>query len=139
MSNVARVLVGLVGAFLVAIAAAQVAYRISTDPGDAPSREAWSQDRMEFVAWNDDRWTAWIRGDLFEKVPQNTRSWSRHSNASIAYRDWDGEAWQAKIDGDEFLLARRGNWDDEIRRSPAIRYRDWAGNEQIRTVADLRR
>ncbi len=139
MSNVARVLVGLLGAFLVAIAAAQVAYRINTDPGDAPAQEAWSQDRMEFVAWNDDRWTAWVRGELFEKVPQNTRRWSRHANASIAYYNWDGEAWQAKIDGEEFLLARQGNWDDEIIRTPAIRYRDWAGNEQIRTVADLRR
>ncbi len=144
MSRLARVLAGLVGAFLVAIAAAQIAYRVSTDPGDAPAQEAWAQNRMQFVAWNDARWTAWVRGDpdagdLFEKVPQDTARWSRHANASIAYRDWDGEAWQAKIDGDEFLLARQGNWDERVIRSDAIRYRDWAGNEQIRTVSELRR
>lgn len=135
----ARALLGLTAAFLVAIAAAQFAYRVSTDPGDDPVNEAWSQDRMEFVAWNNDQWTAWIHDGAFEQQPQNTDDWSRHSNASIAYIDWGGDAWQAKIDGDMFLLAHQGNWDGSIDRAVAIRYRDWSGNNQIRTVADLER
>lgn len=134
-----RALLGLTAAFLVAITAAQVAYRASTNPGNGPSNEAWAQNKMEFVAWNNDEWTAWVHDDAFEQAPQNTEMWSRHSNASIAYVDWSGEAWQAKIDGDMFLLAHQGNWNESIDPTVAIRYRDWSGNNQIRTVADLKR
>jgi len=135
----AKALLGLLAAVLIAITASRIAYNISSDPGDDPVNEAWQQSKMEFVAWNDDKWTAWIHDGSFEQAPENTSKWSRHSNASIAFTDWHGEAWQAKIDGDEFLLARQGNWQGSIERSEAIRYRDWSGNKQLRTVAELRR
>lgn len=135
----ARALLGISAAFLVAIAAAQFAYRVSSDPGDGTISEAWAQNKMEFVAWNNDEWTAWIHDGAFEQTPQNTDDWSRHSNTSIAFVDWEGEAWQAKIDGDMFLLAYQGNWGESTDRSEAIRYRDWSGNNQIRTVAELNR
>ena len=134
-----RALLGISTAFLVAIAAAQYSYQVSTDPGDEQSNVAWAQNKMEFVAWNNDRWTAWIHDGMFEQVPQNSAKWSRHSKASIAFTDWDGETWQAKIEGDVFLLAHQGNWQNTVDRAEAIRYRDWSGNNQIRTVAELNR
>jgi len=133
-----KALLGLAAAMLVAIAAARVMYHVSTAPGDDPVNEAWANNTMEFVSWNDDRWTAWIHDGAFEQAPEND-NWSRHANVSIAFIDWEGEAWQAKIEGDEFLLARRGNWGGSIDRSEAIRYRDWSGNNQLRTVAELER
>jgi len=134
-----RVWSGLLVAFLIAIAAAKFAYNVTVESGGEPANAPWSQDKMEFVAWNEGKWTAWIRGGSFELDPQNTGHWSRHSNPSIAYIDWDGEAWQAKIEGNEFVLARRGNWAEAVERSEAIRYRDWSGNNQLRTVPDLQR
>lgn len=129
----------LLAAFLICIAAARFAYSVTADTGDAPASAPWSQNRMEFVAWNEEKWTAWIRGDAFELDPENTGRWSRHSKPSIAYIDWSGEPWQAKIDGDEFLLAGQGDWSEPGERSEAIRYRDWNGNRQLRTVTDLQR
>jgi hypothetical protein len=134
-----RVWSGLLVAFLIAIAAAKFAYSVTVESGGEPADAPWSQDKMEFVAWNEGKWTAWIRGGSFELDPQNTGNWSRHSNPSIAYIDWDGEARQAKIEGNEFVLARRGNWAEAVERSEAIRYRDWSGNNQLRTVPDLQR
>lgn len=134
-----RALLALMAAFLVAIAAAQYAYRVSVDPGDEPTTDAWSHNKMEFVAWNNVRWTAWIHNDGFEQVPEKSGKWSRHANPSIAFTNWDGEPWQAKVDGDMFLLAHLGNWQEPADRSEAIRYRDWSGHNQIRTVADLKR
>ncbi len=122
-----------------AIVAAQYAYRVSVDPGDEPVNEPWAQNKMEFVAWNSDQWTAWIHDGAFEQIPQNAGKWSRHSNPSIAFTGWDGEAWQAKIDGDMFLIAHQGNWQDAVDTADAIRYRDWSGHNQIRTVAELNR
>lgn len=134
-----RILFGLLAAFLIVIAAARFGYSVTAESGVEPVDRPWSQDRMEFVAWNDEKWTAWIRDGVFELVPQNTDDWSRHSNPTIAFFDWDGEAWQAKIDGKEFLLAHQGNWGGPVERSEAIRYRDWSRNNQLRTVADLQR
>ena len=134
-----KALLGFVAAFLLVIAAAKIVYSLSAHAPESPVNEAWSQNRMQFTAWNDEKWTAWIHDGNFENVPQNTRNWSRHSNASIAFTDWQGEAWQAKIDGDEFLLAYQGDWSETPQRAAAIRYRDWSGNHQIRTVADLER
>jgi len=126
-------------AIIVAIAAARVAYSVSTDIGDGPVQEAWAQNRIEFVAWNNEKWTAWIHDGAFELVPQDLENWSRHANASIAFTNWQGESWQAKIDGDSFLLAAAGDWQAEPERAQAIRYLDWKGNNQLRTVADLQR
>lgn len=134
-----QALVGIFTAFVVAIAAAQFAFRATDKEGDEPGNEAWSHDRMQFVAWNNERWTAWIHDGAFEKLPEDTANWSRHANQSIAYVDWEGEAFQAKIDGDSFLLAHHGNWGGEVEVAEAIRYRDWSGNKQLRTVAELRR
>jgi len=134
-----RVWLGLLAAFLIVIVAAKLAYSVTAESGARPVDPPWSQDKMEFVAWNNEKWTAWIRDGAFELNPQNTDDWSRHSNPTIAFFDWDGETWQAKVDGQEFLLAPQGNWGGPVERSEAIRYRDWSGNNQLRTVADLQR
>ena len=134
-----RVLLVLAAAFLAVTLAARVAYRVNTDLGDEPVNEAWVQDKMEFVAWNGEQWTAWIHDEAFELVPQNTDGWSRHANRTIAFTDWEGEPWQARVNGDEFLLAHRGNWNEDTILSAAVRYRDWSGEERLRTVKDLRR
>ena len=134
-----RVLLVLAAAFLAVVLAARVAYSVSTDLGDEPVNKAWVQNKMEFVAWNGQRWTAWIHDGGFELAPENTRRWSRHSSPSIAFTNWDGEYWQARIDGDSFLLAYRGNWQEPSEPVEAIQYRDWFGINRLRTVADLRR
>jgi len=134
-----RVALSLLAAFLIVIAAAKLAYSVAAESGAEPVDHPWSQGKMEFVAWNNEKWTAWIRDGAFELVPQNTDDWSRHSNPTIAFSDWEGEAWQAKIEGNEFVLARRGNWAGPVERSEAIRYNDWSGNNQLRTVPELQR
>ncbi len=134
-----KVWVALLAAVFIVIAAAKIAYSISVDPGNEPVQEAWAQNKIEFLAWNNEKWTAWIHDGEFELVPEDKQNWSRHSNPSIAFSDWHGESWQAKIDGDEFLLAADGNWTGEVERADAIRYQDWSGNKQIRTVAELER
>ena len=135
----AKVVLGLLAAFLVTILAARLAFYATIDTDSALANQPWAQDRMEFVTWNGERWTAWIRDGAFEHVPQNSSRWSRHSNSSLAFIDWEGEAWQAKISGEDFLLAHRGDWQEPTERAAAIRYRDWAGRHQLRSLAQLRR
>jgi len=135
----AKAFVAVFVAFLVAIVAARGAYLRSTDHGDHAPNQAWAQDRMKFIAWNSEKWTAWVSDDAFEKSPQNTAKWHRHANKSIAFIGWNGGHWQAKIDGDEILLARNGDWQGDVDRALAIRYLDWSGNEQIRSLEQLRR
>ena len=135
----AKVLLALLAALSVVIAAANYAYKVTTDPGEEPVNEAWARGKMEFATWNHEKWSAWIHAGEFTLVPQNTHDWSRHSNASLAFTDWEGEFWQAKIDGDVFLFAYQGNWQGPIDRSEAIRFRDWSGNNQVRTITELRR
>lgn len=132
-------ILGLVAGVLAAIVAANLAFEATANVGRQPINEPWAQGRMEFVAWNDERWTAWVVGGDFTQLPENEGKWSRHASPSVAFTDWAGEMWQAKIDGDVFLLAYRGDWNGSIERSDAIRYRDWAGNNQLRTVTQLRR
>ncbi len=132
-------ILALLGGVLAAIVAANLAFEATANVGSEPINEPWVLDRMEIVAWNNEKWTAWIAGDLFHQLPENESRWSRHSNASLAFTDWEGELWQAKIDGDEFLLAYRGDWQGPIERNPAMRYRDWEGKNQLRTVTQLRR
>ncbi len=132
-------ILGLVAGVLAAIVAANLAFNATANVGTQPVNEPWVQDRMEIVAWNNENWTVWIVGDVFNQLPENEDWWSRHLNPSIAFTDWGGEMWQAKIEGDDFLLAYRGDWNGPIERSDAIRYRDWAGNNQLRTVTQLRR
>lgn len=132
-------ILALVAGVVAAIVAANLAFNATANVGTQPVNEPWVQDRMEIIAWNNEKWTAWIVGDVFNQLPENKGKWSQHSNPSIAFTDWGGEMWQAKIDGEEFLLAYRGDWNGPIERSDAIRYRDWAGNNQLRTVTQLRR
>ncbi len=132
-------MIGLFAGIVVVIAASKFAYDAKTDIGDEPVNAAWAQGKMEFLAWNNEKWTAWVQDDMFDQVPQNNDLWTRHSNASLAFTNWEGESWQAKIDGDIFLLAHQGDWQGTVEKSDAIRFRDWSGNNQLRTVADLRR
>jgi hypothetical protein len=134
-----KVLSGLLAAFLLVIVAAKVASNVSMDTGDQVVNEAWAQNKMEFVTWNDGQWTAWIHDGVFEQAPQDTDNWSRHTSPGIAFTNWQGEPWQAKIEGRVFLLAKHGNWQGPIERSDAIRYLDWYGNKRLRTIAGLER
>ena len=129
----------LIVALMATVVAARLAFEASTDAGSVPVNQPWAQHSMQFVSWNQQKWSAWIRADTFEQLPQNTDKWHRHNNPSLAFIDWNGEAWQAKIDGDEFLLAHRGDWAGVTERATAIRYRDWQGNNKLRTAIQLRR
>ena len=135
----AKVLFSLLAAFMVTILAARLAFNATADTDQAPAEQPWAQNKMEFVTWNGERWTAWVRDGAFEHVPQNSSRWSRHSNSSLAFIGWEGEAWQAKIDGEEFVLAHHGDWHEPTERAIAIRYRDWSGEHQLRALAQLRR
>jgi hypothetical protein len=135
----AKVVLGLFAAFLATVLAARVAFFVSTDPDDPLADQPWSQNEMEFVTWNGERWTAWVRDGAFEHTPQNPDRWSRHSNSSLAFIGWEGEAWQAKVDGEEFLLAHHGDWQQPTERATALRYRDWTGKHQLRSLTQLRR
>jgi hypothetical protein len=137
--SVTKAILGLITAILLAILAARITYNLNTDYGEAPANIAWAQSEMQFVAWNNEKWTAWIHDGAFELAPQNTDMWSRHSNVSLAFTDWHGESWQAKIEGESFLLAFRGDWQGSVKQADAIRFRDWSGNNQLRTVAELQR
>jgi hypothetical protein len=134
-----KVVLGLFAAVGATIVAANLAFQATANSASEPVNEPWAHDRMELVAWNNEQWTAWIVGDAFEQIPQDTVNWSRHANQSLAFVDWSGELWQAKIDGEEFTLAYRGDWKGRVERAAAIRYRDWQGKNQLRTVAQLRR
>jgi hypothetical protein len=134
-----KALLGLAAAVVVAVLAAGVWYRVEAESDQAPTPAPWAQNRMEFVAWDDEAWTAWIHGDRFELAPRHEGKWRRHANPTIAFTDWQGEPWQAKIEGEQFLLARRGDWKGRTERASAVRYRDWRGDPQLRTVAQLRR
>ncbi len=136
-----KVVLGVVAAVVVLlpIVAAKLLYDATTYTGAEPVNQPWAQNNMEFVAWNGEKWTAWIRDETFEQRPQNQEKWHEHANISLAFVDWDSERWQAKIDGDGFLLARRGNWKDDTKHVSAIRYRDWKGKNQLRTLAQLKR
>ena len=134
-----RVVLSLLASVLVIIVAAKLTFHATAYTGAEPANEPWAQNTMDFVAWNDEKWSAWIRDDVFELVPQDKVQWTRHANASLVFVDWEGQEWQAKIDGDEYLLALRGDWKGATERAAAIRYRDWHGENQLRTVAQLKR
>lgn len=134
-----KIIFSLTMAVLAVILAAKLTFNATTNIGNEPVNQPWVQDTMEFVAWNGEQWTSWVRAGVFEQIPQNKEKWSRHANTSIAYTDWEGRLWQAKIDGEEFLLAFHGDWEGSVERSDAIRYQDWTGVNQLRTVAQLKR
>lgn len=139
MTGPVKFVAGMLLALVAAIVGARIAFLVSPHPGAGPAQEPWATDRMEFLAWNGEHWTAWIRDGQFELVPQNSRDWHRHANTTIAFIDWEGDPWQAKIDDGEFLLAHHGEWHGDHDRSSAIRYRDWNGDRKLRTVEQLDR
>lgn len=124
---------------LAPVLAAKLAYNAKTSSGAEPVNAPWAQNSMEFVTWNGEKWTSWIRDDNFEHRPQNAAEWGQHSTGSVAFIDWDGTLWQAKIEGSVFLLAHHGDWQGHTEHASAIRYRDWQGKNQLRTVAQLTR
>ena len=124
---------------LATIVAAKLLYEATAHKGAQPDNQPWAQNSMQFVSWNGEKWTAWIRDDAFEQRPQNAALWSGHANASLAFIDWEREPWQVKIDGDSFLVAHRGEWKGTIERVTAIRYRDWEGENRLRTLTQLKR
>jgi hypothetical protein len=134
-----KVVLCLAAALLATVVAAKLTFDATSYTGAEPTNEPWAQNSMEFVAWNGEKWTAWIHAAAFEQRPQNEGQWSPHANPSLAFIDWEGRPWQAKIDGDVLLLAHRGDWKDSTERVTAIRYRDWKGKHQLRTLAQLRR
>jgi hypothetical protein len=135
-----NVLAVLMAAILAAILAARLLYAATAGVDTtSTSLQPWAQDSMQYVAWDHERWSAWIRGDKFELTPRAEGKWQHHVNTSLAFTDWEGQPWQAKIEGQQFLLAYRGDWKGRIERSSALRYRDWRGHHQVRTVAQLRR
>ncbi len=119
--------------------AAKLAYNVKSYAGDEVVNAPWAQNSMEFVTWNGEPWTSWIRDEQFEHRPENEEQWGQHSTGSVAFMDWENTPWQAKIEGDSFLLAHHGNWQGHTEHANAIRYRDWQGKNQIRTVTQLRR
>ena len=129
----------LIAAVLATVVTAKLAFEATVNTGSEPVNQPWAQDTMQFVSWNHEKWSAWIRDETFEQLPQKSEKWHRHNNPSLAFIDWNGEAWQAKISGDEFLLAHRGDWAGATERAEAIRYRDWQGNNKLRTTRQLRR
>ncbi|MCZ6828716.1 MAG: hypothetical protein O7F73_03880 [Gammaproteobacteria bacterium] len=134
-----KVGLSLIAALLATVVAARLAFEATVNTASEPVNQPWAQGTMQFVTWNHEKWSAWIRDDAFEQLPQNTDKWNRHTNASLAFIDWEGRAWQAKIDGDDFLLAHRGDWAGATERAVAIRYRDWQGKNKLRTTVQLRR
>ena len=134
-----KVVLGLLAAVFVTVVAAKLAFDATAYTGAEPANQPWAQNTMEFVAWNGEKWTAWVRDDTFEQRPQNEGPWHTHANASLAFIDWENKTWQVKIDGDAFLLAHKGDWQGATERVNAIRYRDWEGENQLRTLTQLKR
>ncbi|MCZ6656815.1 MAG: hypothetical protein O7C67_05920 [Gammaproteobacteria bacterium] len=134
-----KIVLGVMVAVLATVVAAKLAFEATAYTGAGPVNQPWAQNTMEFVAWNGEKWTAWVRDDTFEQRPQNESQWHEHANISLAFIGWEYDPWQAKIDGDGFLLAHQGNWKGSTKRASAIRYRDWKGENQLRTLAQLKR
>ena len=74
-----KVVLGLSTVVLATVVAAKLAYDVTTYTGDGPVNQPWAQNSMELVAWNGEKWTAWVRESSFEQRPQNDEKWSRHS------------------------------------------------------------
>jgi hypothetical protein len=132
-------LLALAVLFVATIVGSSLAFDLKTASTHETGSEPWALQRMEFVSWNNDRWTAWVQGDSFEHTPEESGYWHRHSNPSLAFIDWDGEPWQAKVAEESFILAHRGDWDMPTEAVSALRYIDWSGEKQIRTLAQLSR
>ena len=136
---ITKIVLGILVAVVATVVAAKLTYEATIYSGTEPINVPWDQGSMEFVTWNGERWTAWVRDGIFELRPVNKGKWSPHANTTLAFINWEGEPWQVKIEGNGFLLAHRGEWKGPIERGTAIRYRDWDGKYQLRTLDQLRR
>jgi hypothetical protein len=134
-----KVVLALSAAVFATILGAKLMYDATVHTGTEPAKQPWAQNTMEFMAWNGEKWTAWIRDNKFEHRPQNDTLWSPHANTSLAFIGWEGEPWQVKITSDATTLAHRGDWKGATEQVTAIRYRDWKGEKQLRTLTQLRR
>ena len=131
-----KIVLGILAAAFCTIVAAKLAYDASAHPSEARLNEPWAQNRMEFVAWNGNNWTAWIRDESFEHRPQHEGTWHPHANPTLSYINWDGEPTKATIEGETFVVAPHGM---DSSRQDAIRYRDWDGENRLRTYNQLQR
>ena len=139
ISNPVKAIIGLIVAFALSVMGARLAFEAS-GPDEASSTAApWAQNKMEFIAWNGQRWTAWLRDGNFELTPENEGNWHRHANSSIAYIGWGGEPIQARLHGEQFQIAHRGEWHAAVEEVEAIHYIDWSGVRRVRSVEQLTR
>ena len=134
-----KIVLGILAAAICTIVGAKLAFEATAHATPHAVNEAWAQNKMEFVTWNGNRWTAWIRGGAFEHRPHEEGNWHPHANSTLAFIDWNGTPAQAKIEGKAFLIAHHGDWNGSIQRESALRYRDWAGENRLRTVKQLQR
>jgi len=134
-----KIVLGILAAAICTIVGAKLAFEATTHTTPHAVNEAWAQNKMEFVAWNGNRWTAWIRDGAFEHRPQEEGNWHPHSNSTLAFIDWNGAPAQAKVEGDKFLIAHHGDWNGPIEQESALHYRDWTGENRLRTVKQLQR
>ncbi|MBH97822.1 MAG: hypothetical protein CMM56_05150 [Rhodospirillaceae bacterium] len=132
-------LLALSAVFVATVIGSVLAFELKTASIHETGNEAWAHQKMEFVSWNNERWTAWVKDDSFEHTPESSGYWHRHSNPSLAFIDWNGEPWQAKIAEDSFVIANRGDWSMPTETVEALHYLDWSGQRQIRTLAQLSR
>jgi len=88
-----KIVFGLSAVVLATVLAAKLAFNATAYTGDTPVNQPWAQNTMEFVTWNGEKWTAWIRDSTFEQRPQNDVKWSAHANTSRAFIGWEGKPW----------------------------------------------
>ena len=72
---------------LTPILAAKLVFNITSSTGAEPVNQPWVQNSMEFVTWNREKWTGWVRNEDFALRPQNEGKWSQHSNSMLAFMD----------------------------------------------------
>ena len=132
-------LLALAVVFVATVLGSTLAFELKTARTHESGVEPWALQRMEFVSWNNDRWTAWVKDGSFEHTPEESGYWHRHSNSSLAFVNWDGEPWQAKVAEGSFILAHRGDWSMPTESVSALHYLDWSGQKQVRTLAQLTR
>ena len=51
----------LMAAVLATVIAARLAFEATVNTGSEPVNQPWAQHTMQFVTWNQEKWSAWIR------------------------------------------------------------------------------
>ena len=132
----AKIALGILVAVVCTIVAAKLAYDASVHAGPLAVNEPWAQNKMEFVTWNGNKWTAWVHDGAFEHRPQHEGTWHAHSKSTLSFLDWEGNPAKATIDDEVFVVVPYGG---ATSHEAAIRYRDWNGESRIRTFNQLQR